>query len=307
MISPLEFFAVYGFRTTFLASVIVGLVAGGFGSLLYLRKQALMSDVMGHSSLLGVVAAFVFASVLGARGESMAVLVVGAAVSSYLAVFLTHWLVKHTVMGPDAAMATILSLFYGGGMCALHVLNRSALPNKAGISGYIFGNAATTRAFDLYTVALFGLLITAVLVALWKEFKVLCCDPQSTDLYGFRTSLLDPILLSCITVAVVVGIKSVGLILMVAFAILPAAAMHQFARSFGHMVIGSALIGGSAGGIGAYLSIGFGKVPTGPVVVLLLSLVFAGALVFSPRRRTTVTFEELTRGEGALDAKELAR
>ncbi|OCA94708.1 metal ABC transporter permease [Actinobaculum suis] len=281
-----EFLGTYGFRTTFLAALLVGLLAGAFGSLLYLRRQSLLSDVMGHSAIFGVVGAFVFATaVLGINGQSMTVLVIGAAISGFLSVAFTHWITARTTIAPDTAMAVSLALFYGGGMCGLHMVNHSSLPNRSGLSNYIFGNAATTRASDLSTIFWFGVAILIVLVVFWKEFKVSIFDPLTAQSYGYRPAIVNGLLMTCITIAIVTGVKSVGMILMVAFAILPATVMHQFARSMSQMVLGSGLLGAAAGGIGAYLSICAGKVPTGPVVVLLLFLMFVVGLVLSPRRR----------------------
>ncbi|MDP9805977.1 manganese/zinc/iron transport system permease protein [Trueperella bonasi] len=287
-ISPLDFLSVYGFRTTFFTSALVGLLAGSFGSLLYMRRQSLLSDVMGHASLAGVVGGFaVAAGIFGANGQSIAVLIAGAAISSYLAVFLVQWITERTVIGADAAMAISLSLFYGGGLSALHVLNHSSIPGKAGLSDYIFGNAATTRASDGHTIAAIALVLGLVLCAGWKEIKVAIFDPQSAELYGFKLKVINPVLTTCITVAIVSGVKAVGLILMVAFAIIPGAAMHQWARSLGQLVIGSGIIGLLAGAVGAYVSINLGRVPTGPVVVVVLFAVFVVALCTSRRPRHT--------------------
>ncbi len=282
----LEFIAVYGFRTTFLVSLFVGLLAGAFGSLLYLRKQSLLSDVMGHSAIFGVVGAFIFATaILGINGRSINVLILGATIASFCSVWLTHWITRHSPISADTAMAVTLALFYGGGLCILHLVNYSNLPNRAGLSDYILGNAATTRAVDLYAIICLGIAVFIILTLLWKEIKITIFDPLSANLYGYKFAVIDPILTTCITIAIVAGVKSVGIILMVAFAILPAAICHQFAKSMSHMVLGSALIGAGTGGLGAYLSICAGSVPTGPIVVLLLFTLFIGAILFSPKRR----------------------
>ncbi|MDP9800344.1 manganese/zinc/iron transport system permease protein [Arcanobacterium wilhelmae] len=270
-----QFFATYGFRTTFFAVLLVGLFAGGAGSFLYMRAQSLMSDVMGHSAILGVVGAFALAASLGANGQSTLVISLGAAASAFVAVALTNWVVAHTPTKPDAAMAVALSLFYGGGLCAIHILNHSKLPGKAGIMSYLFGNAATVRAVDLYTVAVLGAVATLVVAALWKEIAVLVFDPVLARVGGFRPRLVDAVLTGVVTIAIVLGVKSVGMILVVAFALMPAAVVRPFVSSMLGMVAASAGVGALAGACGAYLSISMGNVPTGPIVVLVL---FAGFL-----------------------------
>lgn len=281
-----EFFSTYGYRTTFFAVVLAGLLAGVFGSLLYLRRQSLMSDVMGHSAIFGVACAFIVAeAVLGISGRSIPVLILGAAVSAFLSVWITSWISDRTPISADAAMAVSLALFYGGGLCLLYIISHSRLRGRAGLSDYIFGNAATTRAADLHTIMWLSVVVLMVLVALWKEFKICIFDPVAARMYGLRPSIVNPILMTCVTLAIVAGIKSVGMILMIAFAILPAAICHQFASSMAHMALGSGIIGALAGGVGTYLSISAGNVPTGPIVVLLLFGVFVVAIFVSPRRR----------------------
>lgn len=288
-IPPTDFFSVYIYRTTFWAALSVGVFAGAFGCFLYLRKQSLASDVIGHSSLLGVVGAFVFASLwLEVNPQSMLVVTVGAAASGLAAFVLTNWITHHTPLGHDAAMAVSLSLFYGGGMTALFMLNTSSIPGRGGIGNYIFGNAATTRAVDIRTTIGIGLFITLLLVLFWKEFKIYSFDPVASTMYGFLPKIMNPLMFTTITVAIIMGIKSVGMMLMVAFAILPAAATHQFCRRLSTMVGCSALIGGLSGGLGAYISIMLGKVPTGPVVVLVLFTFFLLGILFSPKRTRTV-------------------
>ncbi|MCI6573922.1 MAG: metal ABC transporter permease [Actinomycetaceae bacterium] len=269
-----EFFATYGFRTTFFAVLLVGFFAGGAGSFLYLRAQSLISDVMGHCAILGVVCAFALAAAWGGNGQSTLVVSLGAAFSSCMAVALTNWIVAHTPVKPDAAMAVSLSIFYGGGLAAIHILNHSSIPGKAGIMSYFFGNAATVRAVDLWTIALLGVIASAVVVAMWKEVALLVFDPIMARLSGCRPRVVDALLTICVTVAIVLGVKSVGMILVVAFALMPAVIVRPFVHSMRAMVLGSACAGAIAGMLGGYLSISMGDVPTGPIVVILLFIAF---------------------------------
>ncbi|MGV9184556.1 metal ABC transporter permease [Arcanobacterium canis] len=274
-----HFFATYGFRTTFFAVLLVGFFAGGAGSFLYMRAQSLMSDVMGHSAILGVVGAFSIAAFLGANGQSTLVVSLGAAASAFVAVALANWVVSNTPTKPDAAMAVALSLFYGGGLCAIHILNHSKIPGKAGIMSYLFGNAATVRAVDLYTVATLGAVASLVVIALWKEIALLVFDPVLSRVGGFRPRLVDGALTCVVTIAIVLGVKSVGIILVVAFALMPAAVVRPFVSSMLAMVLASSTMGALAGAAGAYISISLGNIPTGPIVVLVLFAAFLVSLL----------------------------
>lgn len=124
-------------------------------------------------------------------------------------------------------------------------------------------------------------MITALL---WKEFKVLTFDPVLCRTMGLSTRILGPLLLGTVTVAIVIGIKAVGLILMVAFAIMPAAAARQWTRHLWSMIALAGLIGALSAAIGSYLAVSLGSIPTGPIIVLVLSAVLAVSLLAAPRR-----------------------
>lgn len=287
-ISPLELWGTYIFRTMLIGTTLIGVFSGVAGCLLYLRRQSLVSDVIGHSSILGVVAAFTVATLLGADGRSMVILVLGASAAAMCAVVLTNIIVAHSKVKPDAAMAICLSLFYGGGMVCLRLLTHSHLPNRGGIDSYMFGNAANVRAGDLVTIAVFGLLTVAVILAFFKEIKLVTFDPLTAQLQGFSPRVLTPLMLVLVTIAIVIGIKGVGLILMVAFAIMPAAAARQWTHRMSSMMVLAGIFGGLAGAAGAYLSVCLGRVPTGPVVVIHLFVIFALSLLAAPRRSIVV-------------------
>ncbi|QOR46768.1 metal ABC transporter permease [Trueperella pecoris] len=284
MISLAEFFGTYAFRTTAIGTFLIGALAGALGSILYLRKQSLASDVVGHSAIFGVVTAFVIASFLGADGRSIVTLTIGATVASVLSLLLTNLIAQHSRVGIDAAMAVSMAIFYGGGMVGLRLINHSNLPNRGGIDSYMFGNAGTMRQVDVISIAAFGALALVVLALFWKEIGLYCFDPVAAQIQGFSPKIVDAISIVTTTVAIVIGIKAVGMILMVAFAIMPPAAARQWTTSMRGLVVGAGAIGGVSGMAGAYLSISAGRVPTGPVVVLILFTVFLVSILASPRR-----------------------
>lgn len=285
LIPPLEFISNFTFRTMLIGTTLIGATSGALGSFLYLRKQSLISDVIGHSAVLGVMVSFIFATaVLGVNGRSMLTLTIGAVISSTLAVLLANSITKDTRIRIDAAMAIILSIFYGAGMVLMRLIMHSKLPNRGGIDKYMFGNAATLATDDLVTIAVFAGGAILIMLLFWKEFKVFTFDPILSTSLGFSPKILGPLMAGTTTVAIVIGVKAVGLILMIAFAIMPAAAARQWTKRLSTMVLLASAIGGLAGALGSYISVNLGKVPTGPVVVLVLFLVFIFSLLFAPER-----------------------
>ncbi len=285
LISIIDFLGNYTFRTMLIGTAVIGGVSGAFGTYLYLRRQSLISDVIGHSSVAGITIAFVVcATVLGVNGRAMLPLTIGSLIASSLAVIAANLIARHSRLGIDSAMVVCLSIFFGGGMVMMNWITHSTLPNRGGITKYMFGNAATMTQSDLYVVCAFALLALIVMGVLWKEFKLFTFDPILAHTQGFTSRLLDPIMLVTITVAIVIGVKSVGLILMVGYSVMPAASARQWTNHLSTMVALSMAFGAFGGVAGSYLSVNIGRVPTGPVIVLVLFAVFIASVLLSPKR-----------------------
>lgn len=285
LVSPADFFDSYTYRTMAIGTTAVGTTSGALGAFLYLHKQSLVSDVIGHSAALGVTGAFILATaVLGVNGRSMLVLTIGSVIASTAAVLLANWIAKSSRVGVDAAMATCLALFYGGGIILFRIIFRSSLPNRGGIDKYMFGNAATLTLDDLVTISVLAAVALTLMLVFWKELKVYTFDPVLAATMGFSPRVLSPLLLGTATLGIVIGIKAVGLILMIAFAIMPAAAARQWTGHLWSMVALSAAFGGLSGAAGSYLAVNLGKVPTGPVVVIALFVALTFSLLLAPDR-----------------------
>ena len=285
-----EFFADHTFRTVFLGTVIIGVVAGALGCFSYLRKQSLIGDVVSHAALPGVLGAFLLGSALAGAGvpginpRNMLWLVVGAVVTGSLAAWLANWAAAHSKLRIDATMAVSLTLFFGVGMMLMRTISNGNYPGKGGVQDYLFGNASTLTVSDVWTAAALGGAALAVLTLGWRHFAVRSFDPGHAAVSGTPVRLIDAVMFAAIVLATVLGVKSVGLVLMVALLLTPAAAARQWTRRLGPMVWLAAVIGGVGAGLGAYLSIALGTVPTGPVTVLVLFAVFLVSILVAPGR-----------------------
>lgn len=280
-----EFLSNYTFRTMLIGTAIIGAVSGGLGSFLYLRKQSLISDVIGHSAIAGITILFIICTaLLGINGRSILILTIGSLIASSLAVILANLIAQKTKLTIDAAMVICLSLFFGGGMVIMRWITHSSLQNRGGIEKYMFGNAATMGQDDLFYIGGFALLSIFIMLLLWKEFKLFTFDSIFSQTLGFKSSIIEPIMLVTSTIAIVIGIKAVGLILMVAYAVMPAAAARQWTNHLWSMVLLAMIFGAVSGIAGSYISVNLGKVPTGPVIVLVLFTIFLLSILLSPKR-----------------------
>lgn len=281
----LDFLANHTYRMVLLGTMTIGLVAGALGSFAYLRKQSLISDVISHAALPGTLLAFLTAVVvLGADGRNMIALIVGAVIVGTLAALFANGVTRTSKIRIDTAMAVSLAIFFGAGMLLMRIIANGRFEGKGGIQDYLFGKAAAITIADLTTSLTVGAFALGMMLVFWKEFALRTFDPDHSTVLGFRARTIDTLMFTTIVIATVIGVKAVGLVLMVAFIVTPPAAARQWTRKLPTMVALSAAFGALGSGVGAYLSISLGRVPTGPLIVLTLFAIFLVSLLASPRR-----------------------
>ncbi len=265
----------------------VGAVSGALGCFAYLRRQGLVGDVVSHSALLGVVGAFVLAhAVTGTATRSLAVLVPGALLAGTAALTLARSVSTRTRLNDDASLGVMLSIFFGGGLFLLRWVQRQSppIPGHTGLEDYIFGMAAAMTRADLWMVFTLGGGALLLLLLLWKELKVFTFDPDFSRSLGLPSRRLDLLMMALLVTGVVIGIQTVGVILMIALLVTPAAAARQWTSRLSNMVLLAAAFGAVAGAGGALISASEARLPTGPVVVLLATAIFGLSLLLAPRR-----------------------
>lgn len=301
--SLLEFLSNHIYRTVLIGTVLIGVIAGALGCFAYLRKQSLASDVIAHAALPGALGAFLLSvTVFGGDGRNMLVLVIGAVVAGLCALFLANLVVQKSRIKIDTSMAVMLTMFFAVGMILLRIISNGPFPGKGGIQDYLFGNASVLTVEDVITIAVIGGAALLIMLVFWKEFALGTFDRDQSIIAGFRPKLLDALIAAALVMAVVIGVKAVGLILMVAFVVTPPAAARQWVNTLPAMVALSATIGGLGSAIGVYLSVSFGRLPTGPVIVLVLFGIFLISLLFSPGRSVIARAVLRNRNRKALQA-----
>ena len=266
-------------RTVALGAALVGAVAGVLGSFAVLRQQSLLGDTLSHAALPGVCLGFLLA---GSR--QLAPILAGALVSGALAALLVLLLTRTTRVKTDAALGVSLSLFFAFGTVLLTYVQRHQGAAQAGLDAFLFGQAAALVPADLRLIGSVGA-ASLLLVALgWKELKVTTFDADFSRSLGRPVVAIEFALTVLIAVAVVIGLQLVGVILMVALVIAPAAAARQWAKRLEGMVLLSALFGAVSGVAGALLSASVRGLATGPVIVLVASGFVAVSLLLAPGR-----------------------
>lgn len=271
-------FSDYTFRTVALGTGLLGLISGVIGSFAVLRKESLLGDALSHAALPGIVIGFL----LIGRKEWL-VLLLGAAVSGLLATFLISWMNRGAVKF-DSALSLILSSFFGFGLVLLTYAQKQPNANQAGLENFIYGQAASMLRQDVIVIAIAAVIMLAVVVLFWKEIKVFTFDSIFAQTVGFSTSFISFILSLMLVVTIILGLESVGVILMSALIIAPAVAARQWTHSLSTMVVLSGVFGLLAGVAGTTLSSLQSRMPTGPSIVIVASLFVFISIIFAPER-----------------------
>jgi manganese/zinc/iron transport system permease protein len=269
----------YTLRTVALGAGTLGVVSGALGSFAVLRKQSLLGDAISHAALPGVVIAFLLT-----RSKAPLVLILGASLAGWLATLWMLSIVKNTRIKEDSALGLVLSVFFGMGLMLLTFTQRLPDARQAGLDSFLFGQAAALLASDVVSMALIGGAGLLLLAIFWKEFKLVSFDRGFGASLGLPVSVLDVLLTSLLVVAIVIGLQAVGVILMSAMVVAPAAAARQWTDRLGVMVALSAFFGALAGVTGAVISSTAQGLSTGPTVVLCASAIVLISLLFAPNR-----------------------
>lgn len=269
----------YTLRTVALGTAFIGIVSGTLGSFALLRKQSLLGDAISHAALPGVVLAFMLT-----RSRASLVLIIGATITGWLATLLVINIVRYTRIKEDSALGLSLSIFFGFGLLLLTFTQRMADARQAGLDRFLFGQAAALIQRDVITMGVIGVLALATMAIFWKEFKLISFDAEFAASLGFPVRLLDILLTTLLVIAVVIGLQAVGVILMSAMVVAPAAAARQWTNRLSRMVTAAALFGALSGVTGAVISSTGAGLATGPVIVLVMSLIAFASLLLAPNR-----------------------
>ncbi len=263
---------------------LLGVAAGAIGSFALLRKRAMMSDVLSHATLPGIGVAFLVAVALGANGRSLPVLLAGATIAAIVAALTVQWLSRSARLPEDAAMGAVLSVFFGFGAVLLSYIQTLRTGAEGGLSHFILGQTAAMSEQDAFLIGAVAAGVILAIVLLGKEFRIVCFDPEFGAVQGWPIARIDLMLMALVVIVAVIGLQAVGMLLIVALMIVPAAAARQLTHNLWMMVALSALMGGVSAWIGAALSATFPRAPAGGLIVLVAGGVFILSLLVSAWR-----------------------
>ncbi len=266
-------------RIVMTGAALLGLISGSLGTLAVLRRQGLIGDTVAHAALPGIVLAFLLSG-----SKASVVLQLGAAISGTLAMLWVQSVVRTTHIRFDAALGMALAVFFGLGVVLLSAAQHTAGAAQAGLDRFLFGQAATLLREDLLTMAVTGALALGLVLVFWKEVKLVLFDEAYAAALGLPVRWLQTLLIILLVVAIVIGLQTVGVVLMIAVIIAPAAAARQWSSRYGRVLLLAGLFGLLSGALGAWISNLAPRLPTGPIIVLLLTVLVLLSVLVAPAR-----------------------
>lgn len=268
----------YTVSVVVLGAAIIGITAGVLGTFAVLRERSLVGDAISHAALPGVCAAFLLT---GAKDATT--LLVGATVAGVLGALLMVGIERTSRIRPDAAIGVVLSTFFSVGIVLLTYIGNRNDAGQAGLERYLFGQAAGLLERDLEVMFALGAIAIIMVVTCFRMLKTTLFDPGFAGAVGLPVRLLEVAMTALIVVAVVVGVRAVGAILMVAMLIAPAVAARQMANRLRFVLPLAGLIGAGIGIVGAVASART-ALPAGPVIVVVGFAAVLTGVLFAPGR-----------------------
>ncbi len=263
---------------------LLGFAAGAAGTFLFLRKRALVSDAIAHATLPGVGLAFIVLVALGGDGRSLVGLLAGAAVSAWIGLLLIDWIARRTRLSEDAAIGAVLGVSFGVGIVLLTVIQTMSAGRQAGLESFLLGSTAGMLFQDAAIVAAGGTLAVLATWIMRRPMTLVAFDSDYAAALGYDVRRIDLLIMGLVMAVTVIGMKLVGLILIVAMLIIPPVTARFWTDRSSRIIWIAGGFGGVAGYLGAALSASAPALPTGPIIVLVAAVMFLFSLLFAPGR-----------------------
>ncbi len=258
---------------------LLGASAGAVGIFSFLQKKALFSDAVAHAVLPGVALSFI---ITGQKNPIY--LIIGAVLSGWLALLSIDVLSRRTKLKPDTTIGIALTLFFGMGILMLTAIQHTGKAAQSGLDSFLFGKAAAMQQNDVLTFGLFSILIILVVFLFFKELRVMTFNREYAVSIGLPVRWFDFLLATLNVMAVAIGIQAVGVVLMSALLITPASASRFWTNKLRIMVLLAAAIGAASGLLGGLISLTAPSMPTGPWIVVVLTLFALFSIFLAPQR-----------------------
>lgn len=251
----------------FIGTALIGISAALVGTFTFLQKKSLIGDAISHSILPGIVLSYMIS---GQRNTL--ILMLGAFFSGWLATQQISWLQRKTKLKSDTIVAATLSIFFALGLAMLSYIQGRPDDGQAGLSDFLFGKIAALNIEDLYLFAIVSVLIIAVTFFRYRVMFSFAFNKEFMISKGFSLRWNDFILNSMTILVVAMGVQAVGVVLMSALLIIPVLTARMLTYQLRSLITLSLIFGTGSSLAGSYISILGKNIPTGPCIIMVLSM-----------------------------------
>ncbi len=255
-----------------IASITIGISCGLIGTYIMLRRMSLIGDALAHAVLPGVVISFIIA------GKSEVTLFFGAVAAGILTVLLIGFVNRNSRIKEDTSIGIIFT-----GAFALGILLVSQLKQvHIDLSSYLFGDVLGVSSGDIILSGVIMFIIILVITLFYKQLLITSFDPTMAMTIGISTTFVHYMLMTLLSMSIVAGLQSVGVILIIAMLITPPATAYLLSDNLKKILIISSVLGMISSVIGLYLSYHF-NFASGASIVLVAVVIFLLTFLFSPK------------------------
>ena len=265
-------------RYALIGAVLLGISCGLLGGFIVVRKMALMGDALSHAVLPGVAAGF-----LWNMSKDPVAILVGATAAGLLGSVVVSALTRTTRLKEDAAMGFVLGSFFAVGLCVQSMIQGMNASDQSGLDKFLFGQVAAIGADDVALMSVVTAIVVTLIVAFYKELLATSFDAGFARAAGLPVAWIHHGLMLLLAMAIVIALQAVGVVLVSAMLITPAAAAYLLTDRLHRMLGLSVVFAVLAACAGAFFSFIGENLPTGPLMVIGASTVFLGAFLFGPR------------------------
>lgn len=267
-------------RNVLLGTILLSTSSSMIGTFALLKRKTLISDAISHAVLPGTCIAFFLT---GEKNSTW--LILGAFITGWLASIAIGKITMHSKIKQDTAIAVVASVSFGIGSFLLSILQHSGQANQGGLKSFLLGSAATLLRADVVLLLLLSLAIILIILLFFKEFMVIAFDALFAKSIGIAVNKMDFLFTSLMVLAIVIGIRAVGVVLMSAMLITPATTARFWTNNIRYIMLFSILISLFSSLIGTFISYTVPSMPTGPWIVLIMSFIAYISFIISWCRR----------------------
>ncbi|MDA7803226.1 metal ABC transporter permease [Crocinitomix sp.] len=238
------------------------------GTFAFLRKRALIGDAIAHSLLPGVCLGFMVSG-----EKNMLFLFLGAFITGWISTFLVDYIVNRSKVKQDAAIGIVLSTFFALGIVLLTFIQNSNYTEQGGLNSFLFGQAAAINKSEIILFVIILIIVVVLIIAMYRQFIIVSFNSDYAKSIGLPVRSIEFLMTSLTVLAIASGIQALGVVLMSALIVTPAAAARFWTNNLFKMLLIAVSFSVFSGWIGAYVSYANAGMPTGPWVVMILSFI----------------------------------